>query len=169
MSVDRISSEKRKASDGGIDSEDIEFPPQLKPILTAWPRRPCRKQRLLEFKNAGEPAAAEFKNADAPAAAGVILPAEQVDVETVEQILAAENVNVGVDADNLNAGDEGCETPKSEEHRIPKILTCPPAPRKPRPTARRKTESAAQARALFVNPSELNLFFGLQSKNFQVR
>lgn len=163
MSADRMSAGKRKTSDGGIDSEDIEFPPQLKPIVTA---RPCRKQRLSEFKNADDPATADIKNSDEPAAAEVIL---QVDVGTVEPISAAEDVKVTVAANNLTVGDEGCETPKSEEHRLPKILTCPPAPRKPRPTARRKTESAAQARALFVNPSELNLFFGLKSKNFQVR
>jgi len=34
---------------------------------------------------------------------------------------------------------DGCETPKSEEHKIPKVLECPPAPRKPRPQPKRKT------------------------------
>lgn len=158
MSVNPISAGKRKASDVGLDSEDVGFPPQLKPIVTARPRRACRKERLLEFKTADEPAAAELN-----------LPTEQSDVGVVGLILGTENVNVGVEEENLTVGDEGCETPKSDEHRIPKILTCPPAPRKPRPTARRKTESAAQSRALFVNPSELNLFFGRQSQNFQVR
>jgi len=157
MSGDRISSGKRKASDVGLDSEDVGFPPQLKPIVTAGPRRAARNQRFLEFKT------------DEPAAGESILPTEQVDVWVVGLNLSTENVDVGVEADNLTDGDEGCETPKSEEHRIPKILTCPPAPRKPRPTARRKTQSAALSRALFVNPSELNLFFGLPPKKFQVR
>ncbi|KAH9297262.1 hypothetical protein KI387_028944, partial [Taxus chinensis] len=34
---------------------------------------------------------------------------------------------------------EGCETPKSEEHQIPKNLSCPAAPRKPTPTPREKS------------------------------
>lgn len=158
MSADRISAVKRKASDVGLDSEDVEFPPQLKNIVTAWPRQAARNQKLLEFKPADEPATAEL-----------VLPTENVDVDAVGFILQTENVDVGVEEKNLTEGDEGCETPKSEEHRIPKVLTCPPAPRKPRPTARRKNESAARSRALFVNDSELNLFFGLPSNNFQVR
>lgn len=158
MSADRISAGKRKASDVGLDSEDVGFPPQLKIIVTAPPRRAARNQKFLEFKPADEPATAEF-----------VLPTEHIDVGAAGLILPTENIDIGIHAKNLTDGDEECETPKSEEHRIPKVLTCPPAPRKPRPTARRKTESAARSRALFVNDSELNLFFGMPSNNFQVR
>jgi hypothetical protein len=155
MSADQISGEKRKASDVDLDSEDIRFLRQkLKPIVTARPRRPACNQRFLDIK--------ADKPADDEAAVDLVLPTEQVDGGV------GLNGDVGVDANNLTDDDEGCKTPKSEEHRIPKILICPPAPRKPRPTfARRKTESAAKLRrALFVNPSELNLLFGLQPKKF---
>ncbi|CAK9159636.1 unnamed protein product [Ilex paraguariensis] len=37
---------------------------------------------------------------------------------------------------NDSIGDEEeCQTPKSPRHMIPKILSCPPAPMKPRPVA----------------------------------
>ncbi|KAJ4837385.1 hypothetical protein Tsubulata_029282 [Turnera subulata] len=38
-----------------------------------------------------------------------------------------ETTTCGVDVDG-----DGCRTPTSEEHKIPAILSCPPAPRKPR-------------------------------------
>ena len=31
-----------------------------------------------------------------------------------------------------NAEEEECQTPKSEAHKIPPVLSCPPAPRKPK-------------------------------------
>lgn len=65
--------------------------------------------------------------------------------------------------------DEGCETPKSEEHQIPKVLSCPRAPKKPRATAtRRKSENF-----FHISSRDLNLLFGDPSqpkrKKFQVR
>lgn len=158
MSADRISGVKRKASDVDLDSEDVRFFRQkLKPIVTVRPCPPGCNQRFLDVK--------ADKPADVEVAGESVVPAEQVDVGAVGLILATKNVDVGVDANNLTGGDEGCETPKSEENRIPKLLTCPQAPRKPRPTARRKTKpDAAVRRALFVNPSELNLLFGSQPK-----
>nr|ABR16514.1 unknown [Picea sitchensis] len=40
---------------------------------------------------------------------------------------------VTVQNELLAKGDQdGCETPKSEEHKIPKVLECPRAPRKPK-------------------------------------
>ena len=38
----------------------------------------------------------------------------------------------GPSTTNKGFGDEGCTTPKSEKHKIPEIMTCPPAPKKPR-------------------------------------
>lgn len=156
MSADRISGVKRQASDVDLDSEDVRFFRQkLKPIVTVRPCPPGCNQRFLDVK--------ADKPADVEVAGESVLPAELVDVGAVGLILATKDV--GVDANNLTGGDEGCETPKSEENRIPKLLTCPQAPRKPRPTARRKTKpDAAVRRALFVNPSELNLLFGSQPK-----
>ncbi|KAK6933468.1 hypothetical protein RJ641_036362 [Dillenia turbinata] len=43
-----------------------------------------------------------------------------------------DNNNVGaVQSSEINKSEEECVTPKSEEHRIPAILSCPPAPKKP--------------------------------------
>lgn len=39
------------------------------------------------------------------------------------------------DSSTKNEGfDEGCSTPKSEKYKVPEIMTCPPAPKKPRRT-----------------------------------
>ena len=153
MSADRISSAKRKASEACLDSEEVGFfPHKLKPIFTARPRQPESNQRLLEIK--------ADKPADAEATVNLILPTEQVDVGDVGLVLSTKNVYVGTDSSNLTDGDEGCKTPKSEEHRIPKILTCPRAPRKPRPMPRKRTQSsAALCRALFVDPTQYNFYF----------
>ncbi|XP_059458588.1 cyclin-dependent protein kinase inhibitor SMR1-like [Corylus avellana] len=53
-----------------------------------------------------------------------------------------------------------CQTPTSEEHRIPKILDCPPAPRKPRrvPSCKRKLSPGQQFFEI-VNPEEVDAFF----------
>jgi len=53
-----------------------------------------------------------------------------------------------------------CRTPTSEEHRIPKILDCPPAPRKPRrvPSCKRKLSPEVQFFEI-VNPEEVDAFF----------
>ncbi|OAY38921.1 hypothetical protein MANES_10G053200v8 [Manihot esculenta] len=40
--------------------------------------------------------------------------------------------DINVDVIQQENGDECCRTPTSEEHKIPDILCCPPAPRKPR-------------------------------------
>eukprot|EP01018_Ginkgo_biloba_P001841 Gb_23786 [translate_table: standard] len=59
--------------------------------------------------------------------------------------------------DEENEYTEGsCETPKSEEHKIPTVLECPPAPKKPRPTSKRK--SAGPPGGFFVPPG-LDLVF----------
>lgn len=177
MSVDRNSARKRKVSDViDLHSENVGFPPKLKPVVTARPCRPASNcnERVLELKaNA---------TADIEGEVDFVLPTEHVDAATLGSYLSTENVDATVNSKNLTEGDEGCETskseehrltdseegcetPKSEEHRIPKILACPPAPRKPRPTARRKTESAAAlSRALFVDSSNFNLLFFLQPK-----
>jgi len=153
MSADRISAAKRKASDVDLDSEDVVFfPHKLKPIVTA---RPACNQRILKLK-AGKPSETE-------SAVDSVLPTEQVNVD----VAVVKLISPTIDSNNLSDGNDGCETPKSEEHRIPKILTCPPAPRKPRPTARRRTQSAAKVRrALFVNPSDLDLLFAQKRKKF---
>ncbi|XP_022944116.1 cyclin-dependent protein kinase inhibitor SMR13 [Cucurbita moschata] len=52
--------------------------------------------------------------------------------------------------------DGGCSTPKAERFRIPDILTCPPAPKKPRPSS---DCSLRRSPIAFFAPPELELFF----------
>ncbi|XP_062155631.1 cyclin-dependent protein kinase inhibitor SMR1 [Alnus glutinosa] len=61
---------------------------------------------------------------------------------------------------NNNNNNNECRTPTSEEHRIPKILDCPPAPRKPRrvPSCKRKLSPEVQFFEI-VNPEEVDAFF----------
>jgi len=55
------------------------------------------------------------------------------------------------------ADNDTSETPKSEEHKIPKVLECPPAPRKPRPAPKRKTATLPES--LFFFPPDLESAF----------
>lgn len=67
-------------------------------------------------------------------------------------------VEVTVENELLATGDpDGCETPKSEEHKIPKVLECPPAPRKPRPAPKRKTATLPEG--FFFFPPDLESAF----------
>ena len=53
-----------------------------------------------------------------------------------------------------------CRTPTSEEHRIPKILDCPPAPRKPRRVSSCKRKLSPELQFFeIVNPEEVDAFF----------
>lgn len=58
--------------------------------------------------------------------------------------------------DEALSKESGCETPKSKEHRIPEvdISFCPPAPRKPRATARRRRVQPTS----FFNTSDFENF-----------
>lgn len=51
----------------------------------------------------------------------------------------------------------GCSTPKAKKFRIPKILTCPPAPKKRRPAA--SNCSLRRNPISFFAPPDLELFF----------
>ncbi|XP_038902266.1 cyclin-dependent protein kinase inhibitor SMR13 [Benincasa hispida] len=58
--------------------------------------------------------------------------------------------------DECSDTDGGCSTPKAERHRIPEILTCPPAPKKPRAVS---DCSFRRSPIAFFAPPELELFF----------
>lgn len=79
------------------------------------------------------------------------------------------NDNIGANNNNnevetqdkkINVDEEDCcRTPTSKEHRIPKILDCPPAPRKPKraPTCKRKLSELQFFE--IVNREEVDSFF----------
>lgn len=59
-----------------------------------------------------------------------------------------------------NGNNEECRTPTSEENKIPKILVCPPAPRKPRirvPSCKRKLSELQFFE--IANGEEVDAFF----------
>ncbi|KAI5344350.1 PREDICTED: cyclin-dependent kinase inhibitor [Prunus dulcis] len=65
------------------------------------------------------------------------------------------------DHDALDEVVHGCRTPTSKEHKIPTVVTCPPAPRKP---ARRAASSCKRKLQFFetANQDEIYyLIFGL--------
>lgn len=68
----------------------------------------------------------------------------------------------------LEDDNERCRTPTSKEHRIPEILDCPPAPRKPA-RARRAPSCKRKLSELkffeIVNPEEVDAFFRSSFEN----
>lgn len=74
---------------------------------------------------------------------------------------------VEVTAENqlLPEGDRNdCETPKSEEHKIPNVLECPPAPRKPRQKPRMNMTSSPP-QGFFFSPPDLDSAFTVYRKS----
>lgn len=73
---------------------------------------------------------------------------------------AADHDIAGNDVEAPEPQDNECRTPTSEEYRIPKILDCPPAPRKPRraPSCKRKLSPELHFFEI-VNPEEVDAFF----------
>ncbi|KDP45062.1 hypothetical protein JCGZ_01562 [Jatropha curcas] len=62
-------------------------------------------------------------------------------VETLQSCSGSDDVEIRRENGNRDSDcDDGCRTPTSEEHKIPAVLSCPPAPRKPRrmPSCKRK-------------------------------
>ena len=75
-------------------------------------------------------------------------------------VVETQNKNINVEEDyNKDEEEECCRTPTSKEHRIPKILDCPPAPRKPKraPTCKRKLSELQFFE--IVNREEVDSFF----------
>ncbi|KAM4094406.1 hypothetical protein ACB094_06G193000 [Castanea mollissima] len=66
---------------------------------------------------------------------------------------------INVEEEDNKEEEDCCRTPTSKEHRIPKILDCPPAPRKPKraPTCKRKLSDLQFFE--IVNREEVDSFF----------
>jgi len=63
------------------------------------------------------------------------------------------------DHEMINSSSIGCTTPKAQKYKIPKILTCPPAPKKRRPSVSSCTLSRRTQQISFFDPPDLELFF----------
>ena len=75
-------------------------------------------------------------------------------------VVETQNNKINVEEDdNKEEEEDCCRTPTSKEHRIPKILDCPPAPRKPKraPTCKRKLSELQFFE--IVNREEVDSFF----------
>eukprot|EP01018_Ginkgo_biloba_P039887 Gb_15487 [translate_table: standard] len=154
MSSDRTTVGKRKAAQEEIinsfdddDNEDqgLDFrPPALRPIVTA--------SKAAKICSSAELSHKKLCYID------FVLDCSHDDQEA-QKAYGEEWVSTA-----------SCETPKSEEHKIPEILCCPPPPRKPKATAKRK--ASVQGAGFFV-PCDLNLLFlphrRQEPKKFQVR
>ncbi|KAK1276593.1 hypothetical protein QJS04_geneDACA004068 [Acorus gramineus] len=61
--------------------------------------------------------------------------------------------------DRRSEEEEGeCRTPRSEDHLLKPLLVCPPAPKKPRMSLKRKSE-AARVTFFFAVPRDLSKVF----------
>lgn len=65
--------------------------------------------------------------------------------------------NINIDEDHHLDSSSGFSTPKAERYRIPEIVTCPPAPKKPRAVS--NISSLQRAPIAFFAPPDLELFF----------
>ena len=73
------------------------------------------------------------------------------------------NNNIGVVAQKINEDENDveyyCRTPTSKEHRIPSILDCPPAPRKPKRASSCKRKLSEVQFFEIMNHDEVDAFF----------
>ncbi|KAF9674939.1 hypothetical protein SADUNF_Sadunf10G0179800 [Salix dunnii] len=83
-------------------------------------------------------------------------------IETLQSCSAADDKKAIIQQENSETDD--CQTPKSEEHRIPAVLSCPPAPRK----AKRIVSCKRKLREIdffeIVNREEVDSFFQSSSE-----
>eukprot|EP01018_Ginkgo_biloba_P001846 Gb_00127 [translate_table: standard] len=112
-----------------------------------------KADEFLDIGDVGFPSLRPIVTAQPTARTKLICTQEQTHENVVQDIVLKTHDKVMNEA---NENTEGCETPKSEEHKIPEILECPPAPKKPRPTPKRK--SAGPPGGFFVPPG-LDLVF----------
>ncbi|KAJ6767730.1 CYCLIN-DEPENDENT PROTEIN KINASE INHIBITOR SMR14 [Salix koriyanagi] len=89
------------------------------------------------------------------------LPAIQVravKTETLQSCRATDDKETIIQRADSETDDD-CQTPKSEEHKIPPVLCCPPAPRKPRRSFSCKRKLAEFEFFETVNREEVDSFF----------
>ncbi|KAG6765154.1 hypothetical protein POTOM_029172 [Populus tomentosa] len=80
-----------------------------------------------------------------------------VKTETLQSCSATDDKETIIQQENSETDD--CQTPKSEEHKIPAVLSCPPAPRKPRRSFSCKRKLTELEFFEIVNREEVDSFF----------
>ncbi|GLJ43319.1 hypothetical protein SUGI_0899750 [Cryptomeria japonica] len=119
---------------------------------------PPSKKRKAAHKDGGFPALNPIVPAPPACKPRFLLCSEdsKKDYNDCNQV-ELDSTSFGNGDDSYNVGgNEECHTPKGEEHRVPQILSCPLAPKKPRSTARIKTMEFFS-----LTPLELQLLFNL--------
>ncbi|KAG2723394.1 hypothetical protein I3760_02G169100 [Carya illinoinensis] len=86
--------------------------------------------------------------------------------ETRTTAQVSEDISGDVVFEPQKDDDDECRTPTSKEYKVPEILVCPPAPRKPRsaPTCKRKPSVDLQFFEI-VNREEVDAFFRSSFEN----
>ena len=82
------------------------------------------------------------------------------EAETPESSTTSKKINEGEEEEESSRN--GCCTPKGKRFRIPKMLTCPPAPKKRRVVQNCLTKRSPIA---FFAPPDIELFFYFASRN----
>lgn len=84
----------------------------------------------------------------------------------VDENSTQKEVEVNIDHNGLGNEDEECQTPTADAHKIPRALSCPPAPRKRKQqllTFLPNRKFPKLKSYVFVDDEEVELFFGISS------
>lgn len=91
-------------------------------------------------------------------------------VEDRKQKKAMENTEVDDTKKDIifSSSSSGCSTPKAKRFRIPKVLTCPPAPKKRRVTPPSACSSINRSPISLFSSPDIELFFFSALNNVSV-
>jgi len=81
-----------------------------------------------------------------------------IKIETLQSCIATDGNKAIIQQENSETDDD-CQTPKSEEHKIPAVLSCPPAPRKAKRNISCKRKLTEIDFFEIVNGEEVDSFF----------
>ncbi|KAK9282623.1 hypothetical protein L1049_010842 [Liquidambar formosana] len=85
---------------------------------------------------------------------------QTIEVQTSQSSdVTDDNNGAIIQLENGVSDDDECQTPTSIEHKIPTILSCPPAPRKPRHAAKCKRKLSEMEFFEIVHREEVESFF----------
>ncbi|KAJ9139673.1 hypothetical protein P3X46_030385 [Hevea brasiliensis] len=116
---------------------------------TRRPRRTHYKKRLVKSKNIQETSMLEDISSS---------------TATTSSFNTCSKID-GLDFEGVDISTSSCSTPKAQRFRIPKIVTCPPAPKKQRVIS----NCSLQRRPIaFFAPPDLELFFFFALRDISV-
>ncbi|XP_048231317.1 cyclin-dependent protein kinase inhibitor SMR1-like [Ricinus communis] len=81
------------------------------------------------------------------------------EIPALQQPCSSADDQIGLVIQGNGGESNECRTPTSKEHKIPPVLSCPPAPRKPRRTPSCKRKLSELEFIKIVNHEEVDSFF----------